>query len=83
MVKARDRDNTPGYEVDEIDETINNLLININSVAMAIEHFTNVVRCNENPDDHEWDWGKAGKLSGALRSLKGVCRLLEIEYKEY
>ena len=83
MVKARDRDNTPGYEVDEIDETINSLLINISSVAMAIEHFTNVVRCNENPDDHEWDWVKAGKLSGALRSLKSVCRLLEIEYKEY
>ena len=83
MVKARDRDHTPGYEVEEIDETINNLLVNISSVAMAIEHFTNVVRCNENPDDHEWDWGKAGKLSGALRSMKSVCRMLEIEYKEY
>lgn len=83
MVKARDRANTPGFEVGEIDETINNLLINIDSVAMAIEHFTNVVRHEENPDDCEWDWGKAGKLSSALRSLKSVCRLLEIEYKEY
>ena len=83
MVKARDRANTPGYEVEEIDETINNLLINIDSVARAIEFFTHMVRNNENPDDHEWDWGKAGKLSGALRSLKSVCRMLEIEYNEY
>lgn len=83
MVKARDRNHTPGYEVDEIDETINNLLVNIHSAACSIEHFTNVVRHEENPDEHEWDWGKAGKLSGALRSLKSVCRLLEIEYEEY
>lgn len=83
MVKARDRNHTPGYEVDEIDETINNLLVNIHSVACSIEHFTNVVRHEEEPDAHEWDWGKAGKLSSALRSLKNVCRLLGIEYEEY
>ena len=41
MVKAKDRKNIPGYEVDEIDETIRRLLLNIDGVALAIAHFAN------------------------------------------
>lgn len=81
MVKAKDRRNTPGYEVREIDETIRRLLDNIDSVALSITHFANVVRHEEDPDDCEWDWSDAGRLSSALCSLKDVCRLLDIECK--
>ena len=80
MVKAKGRGNAPGYEVKEIDETICRLLDNIGSVALSITHFANVVRHEEDPDDCEWDWGDAGRLSSALCSLKDVCRLLGVEY---
>lgn len=79
MLKAKDRNRMPGYEVEQCDETIRKLISDIHSVTLKITHGTSIIEINDDPDKDSWDWGTAGMLSAALCSLKDVCRLLKID----